>query len=105
MRGRLAIPIHDWNGNLVAYCGRTVVQDSPTLIFPNGFRPEEHIFNANRIEEGELVLMRDPLDVLLANQNGIDNAVCFLTEIVTPHQLQILAAFMDSSGIEAIELY
>ena len=105
MRGRLAIPIHDWNGNLVAYCGRTVTQDSPTLIFPNGFRPEEHIFNANRIGEGELVLMRDPLDVLLATQNGIDNAVCFLTETVTPHQLQILAAFMDSSGIEAIELH
>jgi DNA primase len=105
MRGRLAIPIHDWNGNLVAYCGRTVTRDSPTLIFPNGFRPEEHIFNANRIGEGELVLMRDPIDVLLATQNGIDNAVCFLTETVTPHQLQILAAFMDSSGIEAIELH
>ena len=105
MRGRLAIPVHDWNGNLVAYCGRTVGHDSPSLIFPNGFRPEEHIFNANRIGEGELVLMRDPLDVLLANQNGIDNAVCFLTETVTPHQLQILAAFMDSSGIEAIELH
>ena len=105
MRGRLAIPIHDWNGNLVAYCGRTVMQDSPTLIFPNGFRPEEHIFNANRSGEGELVLMRDPLDVLLATQNGINNAVCFLTETVTPHQLQILAAFMDNSGIEVIELH
>ena len=105
MRGRLAIPIHDWIGNLVAYCGRTVMQDSPTLIFPNGFRPEEHIFNANRIGEGELVLMRDPLDVLIATQNGIDNAVCFLTETVTPHQLQILAAFMDSLRIEAIELH
>ena len=105
MRGRLAIPIHDWNGNLVAYCGHTLGNDSPTLIFPNGFRPEEHIFNANRIGEGELVLMRDPLDVLLATQNGIDNAVCFLTETVTPHQLQILAAFMDSSGIETLELH
>ncbi len=49
--------------------------------------------------------MRDPLDVLIATQNGIDNAVCFLTETVTPHQLQILAAFMDSLRIEAIELH
>jgi len=105
MRGRLAIPIHDWNGNLIAYCGRTVTGDSPTLIFPNGFRPEEHLFNANRIGEGELVLTHDPLDVLLATQNGIESAVCFLTETVTSHQLQVLAAVMDSSGIEAIELH
>ena len=32
MRGRLAIPIHDWGGALVAYCGRAVEDESPTLI-------------------------------------------------------------------------
>ena len=105
MRGRLAIPVHDWNGNLLAYCGRSVTGESPILTFPNGFQPEEHIFNANRGGEGELVLTRDPLDVLLATQNGIDNAVCFLTQTVSPQQLQIMAAFMDNAGIEHLEIH
>ena len=105
MRGRLAIPVHDWQGTLIAYCGRAVKEESPNLIFPNGFRCQEHLFNAHRTGEGELVLMRDPLDVLLAAQNGIENSVCFLTETLSPHQLQILASFMDEHGHEEVEFY
>ena len=61
MRGRLAIPIHDRDGKLLAYCGRTVKDESPTLTFPNGFDPAAVIFNAHRIGGGELTLVRDPL--------------------------------------------
>src|SRR5258708_5336518 len=60
MRGRLAIPIHDRAGTLLAYCGRTVNEESPSLIFPNGFDPRGAIFNAHRIVEGDLFLVRDP---------------------------------------------
>ena len=51
MRGRLAIPIHDRAGTLLAYCGRAVKDESPSLIFPNGFDPRGAIFNAHRIVE------------------------------------------------------
>ena len=34
MRGKLAIPIHDAQGQLVAYCGRTVSDENPSDIFP-----------------------------------------------------------------------
>jgi DNA primase len=109
MRGRLAIPIHDWAGTLLAYCGRSVKGESPTLIFPNGFDPVGHIFNAHRIEASEdngreLFLVREPLEVLKAQQNGIDNAVSFLTETISAEQLQQLAALMDETGCEAVEL-
>ncbi len=109
MRGRLAIPIHDWEGKLLAYCGQSVKGESPTLIFPNGFGPEDYIFNAHRIEAdadqgGELFLVREPLEVLKAYQNGIDNAVSFLTETISAEQLQRLAALMDEKGCHAIEL-
>ena len=109
MRGRLAIPIHDWRGTLLAYCGRSVKGESPTLIFPNGFDPDRHIFNAHRIEASEdngreLFLVRGPLEVLKAQQNGIDNAVSFLTETISAEQLQQLAALMDEKGCEAVEL-
>ena len=80
MRGRLAIPIHDLNGDLVAYCGRAVKDGQrPTLIFPKGFRPELYCYNLHRITDGELYCTSDPLDVLLAYEHtGADNTIAFL---------------------------
>jgi hypothetical protein len=104
MRGRLAIPIHDWHtGDLIAYCGQTVRAESPSLIFPNGFDVAAHVFNGHQIEEGECMLMRDPLEVMLASQNGIDNGICVLTETISAAQLLILASLMDEKAISTIE--
>lgn len=106
MRGRFAIPIYAHDSTLVAYCGRAVKEDdSPVLKFPNGFDPEHHIFNADRVSGGELHLTRDPIDVLIAHQNGIENCVAFLTETITAHQLEQLASLMDETGSESVELY
>jgi hypothetical protein len=105
LRGRLAIPIHDWRGELIAYCGQAVSDESPALIFPNGFRPEGHVFNAHQAGEGELVLARDPLEAMLASQNGIDNIVAPLTDGLSAEQLQALAALMDERGCEVIETH
>jgi hypothetical protein len=60
-------------GILLAYCGRTVKGESPLLIFPQVFQPESVIFNAHKISEGELYLVRDPIDVLKAFESGIEN--------------------------------
>jgi len=104
MRGRLAIPIRDWSGELVAYSGRAVEDESPTLIFPNGFRPEDHLFNAHQVGEGELVLSRDPLEALLALQNGVENVAALLTDVLSAEQLQMIAALMDERGCETVEI-
>lgn len=104
MRGRLAIPIHDPEGELVAYCGRAVKDESPSLIFPNGFRPEAHIFGAHAIQPGPLYLMGDPLAVIRAFDGGIDNAVSFLTEAVSPQQLEMLSSLMDEKKCETVEI-
>lgn len=104
MRGRLAIPIRDWEGNLIAYCGQSVSDgQSPKLIFPNCFEPEKHIFNADKIQDSELILARDPLTVLSATEAGIVNLICFLTLEMTSLQLQMLAALMDERTIEFVE--
>lgn len=105
MRGRFAIPIHDSAGALLAYGGRAVKDESPSLIFPNGFDPRGAIFNAHRIVEGDLFLVRDPLQVLTAHENGIENVVAFLTETVTPQQLEQLAALMDERRCEHLEVF
>ena len=51
--GRLAIPIHDRDGGLVAYCGRyigdTIPDDVPKYILPKGFRKEIELFNLHRV--------------------------------------------------------
>ena len=105
LRGRFAIPLHDPAGVLLAYCGRAVKDESPLLLFPNGFDPRATIFNANRIVEGDLFLVRDPLQVLTAYESGIENVVAFLTENVTALQLEQLAALMDERKCEHMEMF
>lgn len=105
MRGRFAIPIHDRAGALLAYGGRAVKDESPSLIFPNGFDPRGAIFNAHRIVEGDLFLVRDPLQVLTAHESGVENVVAFLTETATAQQLEQLAALMDERKCEHLEVF
>ena len=105
MRGRLAIPIHDRTGVLLAYCGRALKDESPALIFPNGFDPRGVIFNAHRIVESDLFLVRDPLNAMTAHQNGVENVVAFLSENMSALQLEQLAALMDERKCEHLEVF
>jgi hypothetical protein len=105
MRGRFAIPVRDRTGTLLAYCGRTVKGESPTLTFPNGFDPHAVIFAAERVTSGPLYLVRDPLQVLTAFEAGVENVVAFLTDTISAQQLEQLAALMDERKCESVELY
>jgi DNA primase len=53
MRGRIAIPIHDEQGRLVAYAGRwatsTVPKDRPRYLLPRDFRKQLVLYNLNRV--------------------------------------------------------
>jgi DNA primase len=105
-RGRLALPVCTKDGTVIAYCGRSLNdQTQPALIFPNGIAPSEHIFGADRVKEGELILVRDPLDVLKAFENGIENVVSFLTDSISSAQLQYLSVLMDEKHIEMLSLF
>jgi hypothetical protein len=75
------------------------------LLFPSGFDPHSTIFNAHRVAEGELYLVRDPLDVLKAFENGIENVVSFLTEGITAQQLEQLSSLMDEKKIDTLSLF
>ena len=105
MRGRLAIPIHDRHGTLMAYCGRAVKDESPTLLFPNGFQPADFIFGAHLVRAGHLTLVRDPLSVLTAYESGVENVIAFLTDGTTAQQLEMLASLMDERHCETVELF
>jgi|GEM_PF-3290945 len=102
---QLAIPIHDWrSGNLIAYCGHTVRGETLKLAFPKDFGPAAHIFSGHQAGEGETILMHDPLEVMLARQNGIAGGVSFLTENISAEQLNLLATMMDEKGIATLEM-
>ena len=75
------------DGTRLAYCSRTVIREGPALIFPNGFDPRGVIFGADRIQEGPFYLVRNPLQVLTAYQNGVENVVAFLTDGISAQQL------------------
>ena len=79
--------------------------ESPALIFPNTFDPRQHIFNAERIVEGDLFLVRDPVRVLTAFESGLANVAAFLTETIGAQQLEQLASLMDERKCESVELF
>jgi len=102
-RGRLAIALHDRDGNILGFAGRSLNGEQPVLIIPNGINPQEIIFGGHRVEAGTLYLVRDVLDVLKADESGITNCVCFLTEI-SALQVEMLAALMATRHCDTVEL-
>ena len=103
-RGRLAIALHDRDGNVLGFAGRSLNDEQPALTIPNGINPQEIIFGGERVEEGTLYLVRDVLDVLKAHESGVTNCVCFLTDI-TALQVEMLAALMATKHCDTVELF
>lgn len=103
--GRLAIRVDDRQGNFLAYVGRALKDETPTIKVPNGFDPESVIFNAHRIQAGELYVVQDPLKVLTALEAGQENVVAFLTDGISALQWQMLAALMDERRCEKSYLF
>jgi DNA primase len=103
-RGRLAIALHDRDGNVLGFAGRALGDQQPSLTIPNGINPQEIIFGGDRVEAGTLYLVRDVLDVLRAHESGVQNVVCFLTEI-SALQVEMLAALMATKHCDMVELF
>lgn len=58
MAGRVVVPIHDENGFLVAYAGRSVDQTDPKYRLPPRFRKSLVLFNLHRATaEGKSVIV------------------------------------------------
>jgi DNA primase len=103
-RGRLAIALHNRDGNILGFAGRALGNEQPALTIPNGINPQEIIFGGERVEQGTLYLVRDVLDVLKAHESGVTNCVCFLTDI-TALQVEMLAALMATKHCDTVELF
>jgi DNA primase len=104
MKERIAIPIHNARGELVAYAGRAL-DDRPRkggasaerYRYPDGFRREWELYNVHRAFRARktngwgFLVTEDFLDVFRLYEAGYENAVAFMGRSVSPRQTELLA--------------
>lgn len=99
MKERIAIPIHNGRGELVAYVGRAIDDRTPIqerYRYPAGFHREWELFNFHRAFRARktngfgLLVTEDFLDVFRLYEAGYANAVALMGRSVSPRQRQLL---------------
>lgn len=94
MKGRIAIPIHNEKGELVAYAGRWVEGDLPEgeekYKLPPGFKKNEVLFNLHRVGAAErLVLVEGYFSVFRLHALGVP-AVALMGRTLSELQEKLL---------------
>jgi DNA primase len=102
MRGRIAIPIHDEHGTLIAYAGRAVedeLADSKGRYrVPDGFRKSAVLFNTPRARahgDHGLVVVEGFFDCFKVHQSGFPNVVALMGSSLSEAQEHLLLALTD----------
>jgi DNA primase len=71
MYDRIVIPIHNREGELVAYAGRSIDGSEPRYKFPVGFHKSLELFNLHRVRgESSIVLVEGFFDCMKVTQAG-----------------------------------
>lgn len=96
MRGRIAIPIHDALGNLVAYAGRAVTEELASekgkYRLPQNFRKSHVLYNlAPRARRtGTLIVVEGFFDVMKLYQARVENVVALMGSTLSNEQAELL---------------
>ncbi len=92
MAGRCCVPIHNTNGELVAYAGRYLGDDpkAEKWLLPPGFKKMQELFNLHRVAGAErVVLVEGFFDVVRLAELGIPAVACMGTAI-SEAQIELL---------------
>lgn len=103
MANRVVIPIHNGNGDLVAYAGRAVTPDQEEkdgkYKLPPGFVKTAELFNLHRAREESwergLILVEGFFDVLHLHQSGFENVVALMGSSMSPEQEKLILESTD----------
>lgn len=103
LRGMIAIPIHDEEGELVAYAGRRLkpvdIREFGKYKLPKGFRKELVLYNLNRAKEYQkesgLILVEGFFSVLKLYEAGLPNVVASMGCELSDEQARLLADAKD----------
>jgi DNA primase len=93
MSNRIAIPIHDHHGRLVAYSGRALDGAVPRYRFPAGFHKSLALFNAHRARatgEHQVIVVEGFFDCLRVHQAGFSSVVALMGARLSPAQKELL---------------
>jgi DNA primase len=93
MRGRIAIPIHDDRGRLVAYCGRAVGGADPRYRFPAGFQKSQVLFNYHRVHGAaadQVIVVEGFFDCMRVHQAGFPGVVALMGARLSGTQKELL---------------
>ena len=104
MKGRIAVPIHDETGALVAYIGRwpgDPPEEEPKYKLPAGFHKAQVVFNLHRAQasgSNELILVEGIFDCLKVWQAGFPQVVALMGSSLSRKQEELILKVVSKSG-------
>lgn len=104
LKGRLAIPIHNRTGELLAYAGRGLDEEtSPRYLFPPNFNPMLEVFNLHRLKpvrevDGPLYLAAEIEGVLQLAAAGLEAALGLFDGSLSAEQEAAITAAIGPAG-------
>ena len=102
MAGRIAIPIHNVAGQIVAYAGRWPGEppdaNTPKYKLPPGFRKSLELFNLDRAakETGPLIVVEGFFDCIKLWQLGVKRVVALMGSTLSVAQAELIRKHTDS---------
>lgn len=106
LRGHIAIPIHNPDGELIAYAGRWPgdPEDAQAKYkFPKGFKKSLELFNLHRAledsPEGPLVLVEGFFDCFALVQGGVHNSVALMGSSLSEAQEELLRSRLPEGAV------
>ena len=95
MRGRIAIPIHDAAGELVAYAGRAVAdelaREKGKYRLPNGFKKSLVVWNLHRTDADQLIVVEGFFGAIRLHQAGFEDVVALMGSTISDEQAELLS--------------
>lgn len=92
MQGHIVIPIHNEDGRLIAYAGRSLATAEPRYRFPPRFRKSLVLFNLHRavLHGKTVVVVEGFFDCLTVHQAGLPCVVALMGCSLSQHQERLL---------------
>ncbi len=98
MSGRCVIPIHNGNGELLAYAGRSIDNTEPRYKLPAGFHKSLELYNLHRaVATGQrgLIVVEGFFDCMKVHQAGYPFVVALMGCSMSEEQEQLLVAHAE----------
>jgi DNA primase len=106
LRGYVAIPIHNREGEIVGYAGRfpgTPESGQGKYKLPKGFRKSLEVFNLHRAalskQDAPLVIVEGFFDCLALRQAGYERVVALMGSSLSDNQRQAIAETAGDEGV------